>query len=126
MTFDSAIADHPCKRSDGPRSKHDRFGGELSLPALFSDDTVCPLHQRDKDRRASELCAPLIQVCFRDPTGPGTRSSGEDRNVLGDNFFQGIAKRGPSDRNDRVHRCFAHGVGAFTYQENSHIVTGFR
>jgi len=59
--------------------------------SLFGDDPIGPFHQRDKDSRGSELRSPLVQVCFRDPTGPGTGSSRKDGNVFRDNFVESFA-----------------------------------
>jgi hypothetical protein len=58
---------------------------------LFDDDAVGPFHQRDKDCRVAELGSPLVQVCFRDPTGPGAGASSKDGNVLVDNFLHRFA-----------------------------------
>jgi len=55
------------------------------------NNSVRPLYERDKDRRVSEFCSPLIQVCFRDPTGPGAGSSSKNRNMFRDNLVEGFA-----------------------------------
>ena len=57
----------------------------------FHNDPVSPLRQRDRDRRIPEFRSPLIQVCFRDPTGPRTRSSRKDRNLFGYNLCECLA-----------------------------------
>ena len=94
--------------------------------SLFRDNAIRPLHHGDEDRGTVEFRAPLVQVCFRDPTGSGTGSSGKNRNMLGDNFFESFAQRGPPHGLDCVHRGLAHGVGSFACQENLHFMTGFR
>jgi len=48
----------------------------------------------------------------------------KDRNVFGNNFFDGFAERGPPHWHDCIHSCFAHGIGGFPSEENLHIVTG--
>jgi hypothetical protein len=45
--------------------------------------------------------------------------------MFGDNLFESFAQRRPAYRDDGICGCLAHGVGAFNYQENLHIVTGF-
>jgi len=39
--------------------------------SLFRDNAIRPLHHGDEDRGTAEFRAPLVQVCFRDPIGPG-------------------------------------------------------
>jgi hypothetical protein len=73
-------------------------GGQGVGGDSLHDNSVGPFHERDKDRRISEFCSPLIQVCFRDPTGPGAGSSSEDRNVFRYNLFEGFAQRRPAHR----------------------------
>ena len=69
-----------------------------SLLAIFPgmscslhNNPVCPLHERDKDRWTPEFCSPVIQICFRDPTGPGTGASRKDRDISCRNFFTRFA-----------------------------------
>src|ERR1700730_14972766 len=50
---------------------------------LFDYDPVRPFDQRYKNRRIAKFCSPIFQVCFRDPTGPGTGTSSKDRNAFG-------------------------------------------
>jgi hypothetical protein len=68
---------------------------------LFDDDAVGPLHQRDKDCRVAELGSPLIQICFRDPTGPGAGPSGKNGDMFVDNFSERFAEWGPANRENR-------------------------
>jgi hypothetical protein len=75
---------------------------------LFNNNPVRPLHEGDEDRRTTEFCSPLIQVCFRDPTGPGTGSSRKDRNMFCDNFFECFAERWPAHRQDGIRHGLAH------------------
>ena len=49
--------------------------------ALFGDDAVCPLDQRYENCGTAELCSPILQVYFRNPTGTGAGPSSKDRNV---------------------------------------------
>jgi hypothetical protein len=58
----------------------------------FHNNPVSPLQQRDRDRRIAEFRSPLIQVCFGDPTGPGTRSSRKDPNLFGYNLWECLAR----------------------------------
>jgi hypothetical protein len=60
-------------------------------PISLHNDAVCPLHERDEDRWISKFGAPLIQVCFRDPTGPGAGSSSKDGNMFGDDLIECFA-----------------------------------
>ena len=91
---------------------------------LFHDDTVGPFHKGDEDCQVAELGAPLIQIRFRDPTGPGAGPSRKDRNVLGDNFVERFAERRPADRQDRIGHGLSHQRRGFRQQEDLHIVTG--
>ena len=65
---------------------------------LFDYDPVRPFDQRYKNRRIAKFCTPIFQVCFRDPTGPGTGTSSKDRNVFGYDFVQHFGKRRPTHR----------------------------
>ena len=75
-------------------------------PRLFDDDAVRPFDQRDENCGVAELGSPLIQIGFRDPTGPGAGASSKDRNVLVDNFLQSFAERRPTHREN----CGHHGL----------------
>jgi hypothetical protein len=96
------------------------------LTRLLCDDAIRPLHQRNENRWTAKLRAPLAQVCFRDPTGPGTGPSSEYWNAFGDHFIQSLAEWRPAYGLDCVHRGLAHGVGPFANQENLHVMTGLR
>ncbi len=52
---------------------------------------VGPFDKRNEGCRTAEFCSPLIQVCFRDPTGPGTGSSSKDGDVFSDDLGEGLA-----------------------------------
>jgi hypothetical protein len=74
----------------------------------FDDNPVRPLYERDKDRWISEFCSPLIQVCFRDPTGPGAGASGKYWNMFRDNFLERFAQGWPANRQDGAHHGLPH------------------
>ena len=89
----------------------EEYRGRADMPdilrGLFDDDAVRPFNERNEDCRVAELGAPLIQICFRDPTGPGARTSSKDRNVLGDNFIERFAERRPTYRENRTYHGLA-------------------
>ena len=82
------------------------------FPVLFTDDTVSPFHQGNKDRNRAPLRIPRAQVRFRDPTGPGTGSSRKYGDAFGYDFRHGLAQRWPSDRFDDIDCSLAHEVGS--------------
>src|SRR6266571_6681959 len=92
---------------------------------LFHDDAVGPFDKTHKNGGTAELCSPLIQVGFRDPTGPGAEPSRKDGNVFGDHFFEGFAERRPADGNDGIGGGFAHERGGFAKEKYLNVVTGF-
>ncbi len=57
----------------------------------LDNNAVGPLHERNEHRRTAEFCSPLIQVCFRDPTGPGTSSSRKDGDMFSGDLGEGFA-----------------------------------
>jgi hypothetical protein len=75
---------------------------------LLGNDAVGPLDQAYENCGTPKFCSPLIQIRFRDPTGPAAGPSSKDRNVLSDNFFESLAKRGPAHGHDSIRRRFAH------------------
>jgi len=78
-----------------------------SRRGLFDNDAIRPFHQRDEDCRVAELGSPLIQIGFRDPTGPGAGPSRKDGNVFVDNFLKRFAERRPTYREDRAYHGLA-------------------
>src|SRR5215813_5029929 len=54
---------------------------------LFAGDTVGPFDQRNENGRIAELCVPIRQIVFRDPTGPRASPSSKYRNVFGDDLL---------------------------------------
>ena len=105
-------------------------GGKIeSLPHWensLRDDAVGPLHQADKNCGTAEFGSPLIQICFRDPTGPAAGPSRKDGNVFGHNFFKRFTERRPAHGHDRIHRRLSHQIGGLSREENLHFVTGVR
>ena len=93
---------------------------------LLDNNPVCPFHERYKDRRTAEFRPPDVQVCFRDPTGPGANPSRKDRNMFGHNFFARFAKRRPAYRHDRIRRRLTHQIGSFAREENPNFVASVR
>jgi len=81
--------------------------------ALLGDNPIRPFHHRYEYSRAAELCSPLIQVCFRNPTGTGASPSRKDRDVFGYNLFEHFAQRWPPDRHHGVRCHLSHQVGGF-------------
>src|ERR1700747_9005 len=69
---------------------------------LFGDNPVRPLDHGHEDCRTAEFCSPVLQIGFRDPTGPGTRPSSEDWNPLGHNFVAQFAQGRPTHRENRL------------------------
>src|SRR5229473_3483976 len=92
--------------------------------ASFGDNAVRPFYQRDKDRRTTEFCSATVQVCFRDPTGPGTSPSRKNRNALGDDLFERFLQRGPPPRVDGIRRLLSHQIGCLGDEEDLHFVAG--
>jgi len=126
----------PCFRRVSTRSRSHGSSGIKTLLAkceadvsptpallLLGDNPVRPLDQRHEDRWTAEFCSPVLQVCFRDPTGTGTGTSGEDRDVLGYDFVPHFGKGWPSHRKYGCSRNVAHEVGCFSGKENLHLVT---
>jgi len=89
------------------------------------NNSVRPFHQRDKYRRVSVFCSPLIQVCFRDPTGPGAGSSSKNRNMFRYNLFQGFTQWRPSNRQDRVHHRLSQQRRGLSKKKDLYFVTSF-
>jgi len=54
---------------------HTGAPGSLTTFSL-DDNSVRPLHHRDKDRWTAELRSPLIQIRFRHVAGTGASSAG--------------------------------------------------
>ena len=66
-----------------PRGMQTPCESNLTLcDCLFADDVVGPFHQGNVDRDITPLGVPILQVCLRDPTGPGAGSSGKHRDAL--------------------------------------------
>jgi hypothetical protein len=101
-----------------------RQSAAVDILTLFADDPVGPFHQRNEYRRAAPLRAPVGQVCFRDPTGPGAGPSRKDGDVFGDNFFHHLGQRRPADGLDGIHCRLAHQVRGFSGEEDLHVVSG--
>ena len=80
----------------------------LARADLFRDDAVGPFNQRNENGRIAELRAPVRKIIFRDPTGSGTSSSSEDRNVFGDDLLAQLAERRPTNGKYSVRGGFAH------------------
>ena len=100
------------------------FANHASLCVeLFGDDAVRPLDKRYENCGTAELCSPILQVCFRNPTGTGAGPSRKNRNMLPDNLLLHFAQRGPADREDLQNGCFPHEVSSFAGEENLHLVT---
>ena len=93
---------------------------------LLDDDAVCPFHQGDEDRWAAELGSPLIQVCFRDPTGPGASSSSKDGNVFVDHFLERFAERRPPYRENRAYHRFAKQGSGLSKEKDLDVVPSLR
>jgi len=91
---------------------------------LFGDDAVGPFNEAYEDGCIAELCAPLIQIGFRDATRPAAGPSSKDGNVFGADFFHRLAERGPTDRHDSIGRGFAHERSGFTKEEYLDLVAG--
>src|SRR5215469_7452476 len=91
---------------------------------LFGNDPVRPFDQRNENGRTAELCVPICKIVFRDPTGPGARSSSKDRNVFGDDLLAQLAEWRPTNGNHRVRGSFAHKIVCVSSQENLHLVAG--
>ena len=66
----------------------------------FRDDAVRPFHERDKDCRIAEFCAPLGEVGVSYSTGAGARATSKNLNLLRRNFLQRFLERWPADRDD--------------------------
>lgn len=90
---------------------------------LFGDDAVRPLDQRYENCGSAELCSPILQIYFRNPTGTGAGPSRKDRNVLRDDLLVHFAQRRPADRENLRNGCFPHEVGSLAGEENLHLVT---
>ena len=75
---------------------------------LFGNDAVGPFDQRNENGRVTELRTPICKIIFRDPTGSGTSSSSEDRNVFGDDLLAQLAERRPTNGKYSVRGDFAH------------------
>jgi hypothetical protein len=82
----------------------------LDRQDLFGDDAVGPFDQRNENGRIAELCVPIREIAFRDPTGPGTCSSSKDRNVFRDDLLAQLAERRPTNGNHCVQGSFAHKI----------------
>jgi hypothetical protein len=106
----------------------EEYRGRADMPdilrGLFDDDAVRPFNERNEDCRVAELGSPLIQICFRDPTGPGARTSSKDRNVPGDNFVQRFAKRRPAHRQYGIYHRLAKQRSGLGKKENLDVVPG--
>ena len=83
-------------------------GAGSRVQKLFCDDAIGPLHQVHEDCGIAELCSPLRQVRFRDPTGPAAESSSKDRNVFGGDLLEGLFEGRPTDGNYGVGGDLAH------------------
>jgi hypothetical protein len=92
--------------------------------ALLGDDAVGPLDQAHKNCGIPKFCSPLIQIRFRDPTGPAAGSSSKNGNVFGHYFFKRFAERRPTNGHDRIHRRLPHQIGGFSGKKNLHLVAG--
>jgi hypothetical protein len=76
--------------------------------SLFGDDAISPLYERNKNCRSAKFCSPLLQVCFRNPTGAGAGPSRKDLNALRHDLVPQFAQRRPTDGKDRLSRNIAH------------------
>jgi len=93
---------------------------------LFGDDAVGPFDQRNENGRIAELCVPIREIGFRDPTGPGASSSSKNRNVFGDDLLAQLAERRPTNGNHRVRGSFAHKIIRVSSQEYLNLVASVR
>ena len=91
---------------------------------LLSDDPFSPLHERDKNSRRAELRSPILQIRFRDPTGPGTCSSRKYGNVFRNNLLLHLAERRPAHSLNGCGRGLTHKVSRFSSQKNLYLVPG--
>lgn len=105
-------------------SKTSLFKIDSQPGILFSDNPVGPLDQRHENCRVPELCAPILQVCFRDPTGPGTGSSSEDGNVFGDDLVAQFAERRPTHGKYSCRGGVAHQIRSFAGKKNLNLMAG--
>ena len=92
----------------------------------LDNNAIGPLDKRNEGCRTAEFCSPLIQVCFRDPTGPGTSSSSKDGDVFSDDLGEGFAERRPAHRKDRIHHGLSQQSGCFGEQEDLDVMACFR
>jgi hypothetical protein len=88
----------------------------------FRDDFIGPFDQRYENVGAAELRAPGFEIGFRDPTGPGARASGEDRDVLRNNPLPHFIERRPPDWHDRRGGGFAHQIGRFAGEKDPNLM----
>src|SRR5271166_134461 len=93
---------------------------------LFGDDSIGPLHQRNKDSWVTELRAPIGEIIFRNPTGSRASSSRKHGNVFGDDFLSQFTEWWPTNRNHGIRRGLAHQIRGVSRQEYLHFVTGIR
>src|SRR5712671_4052953 len=94
-----------------------RLAAAFLKACSLGDDAVGPLYQADKNCGTAEFCSPLIQICFRDPTGPAAGPSRKNGNVFGHNFFKRFAERRPAHWHDRIHRGLSHQIGGLSREE---------
>ena len=90
---------------------------------LFGDDPVGPLNELHEDCGTAEFCTPTAQVCFRDPTGPGTGSSSKNGNVFSHDLLAHFGEGRPTDRKHRLRGHIAHQVRGFARKEDLDLVT---
>ena len=90
---------------------------------LFGDDPVGPLNELHEDCGTAEFCTPTAQVCFRDPTGPGTGSSSKNGNVFSHDLLAHFGEGRPTDRKHRLRGNIAHQVRGFARKEDLDLVT---
>ena len=63
------------------------------------------------------------QVCFRDPTGPGTGASSKHGNVFSHDFLAQFGEGRPTDREHGLRGHIAHQVRGFARKEDLDLVT---
>lgn len=80
----------------------------IELCALLRDNAVGPFHQAHENRGTAEFRPPLIEICFRDPTGPAACFSSKDGNVFNGDLFERFAERRPAYRHDSIRCRLAH------------------
>lgn len=59
----------------------------------LNNDAVGPFDKRHKDGRAVPFRSPVVQVCSRDPTGPGTGASRKNGMCFA-TIFSGVSLSG--------------------------------